>query len=111
MIHVIATVELHSGARERFLSEFHKIVPDVRAEDGCIEYGAAVDVPSGLAAQIPLRFDDVVIVEKWSSVDALKAHARAAHLLAYRERTKAFVVRTTVQVLAPVDGRRDAAGS
>ncbi len=103
MIHVIATVELHSGAREHFLREFHKIVPDVHAEEGCIEYGAAIDVPSGLPAQIPLRSDDVVIVEKWSSVDALRAHSRTAHLLAYRERTKTLVIRTTVQVLAPVD--------
>ena len=103
MIHVIETVELHPGTRDRFLQEFHRIVPDVHAEEGCIEYGAAIDVPSGLPAQLPLRSDDVVIVEKWSSVDALRAHARAAHILAYREKTKPFVVRTTVQVLAPVD--------
>jgi len=103
MIHVIATVELHSGARERFLREFHKIVPDVRAEKGCIEYGAAIDVPSGLPPQIPLRSDDVVIVEKWSSVEALLAHSQSAHIQTYRERIKPFLIRTTLQVLIPVD--------
>jgi hypothetical protein len=56
----------------------------VRAEDGCLEYGAAVDVPSGLAVQPPLRPDAVIVVEKWSSLPALEAHLEAPHMAAYR---------------------------
>ena len=37
MIHVIATIELTEGAREKFLTEFHRIINIVRDEDGCIE--------------------------------------------------------------------------
>jgi quinol monooxygenase YgiN len=102
MVHVLATVELHSGVRSRFLGEFQQIVPTVLAEDGCLEYGAAVDVPTSLAAQVPLRDHVVVIVEKWRDLPALEAHLVAPHMTAYRVRVKELVVRTTLQVLEPV---------
>lgn len=101
MIHVIATVELHPGKRDAFLAEFAKVVPDVHAEPGFIEYGAAVDVASGLGPQLPLRPDVVTIVEKWESLDVLKAHAVAPHMGAYRARVKDFIVKMTLQVLQP----------
>src|SRR5262249_23731183 len=101
LIHVIATIELHSGKREAFLSEFSRIVRQVRAEDGCIEYGATIDLASGLPAQVPMRPDSVTVVEKWSNLEALSAHLGAPHMKAYRECIKAFVIRTTLQVLAP----------
>ena len=101
MIHVIATVELQPNTRERFLREFSQLVPLVKAENGCIEYGSAVDVASGLPPQIPLRPDVVTVVEKWSSLEALKAHAAAPHMAAYRGKVKDFVIRITLQVLTP----------
>ena len=72
MIHVIASVELHPNTRDRFLQEFAQVVPPVRAEYGCIEYGAAIDLASGIAVQIAIR-PDVVAVEKWSSPETLSA--------------------------------------
>jgi quinol monooxygenase YgiN len=102
MIHVIATVELHPGTRQRFLDEFAKVVPEVRAEAGCIEYGAAVDLATSIAVQVPMRPDVATIVEKWSGLEQLNAHLVAPHMKAYRERVKPLVVRTTLQVLAPV---------
>ncbi len=102
MIHVIAAVELAAGTREAFLAEFRKNVPLVRAEAGCIEYGAAVDVPSGVPVQIPVRDNVVTVVEKWDSLAALQAHLKAPHMLAYRERVKDFVSRVQLQVLQPV---------
>jgi len=101
MIHVIATIELHPGTRARFLDEFARLVPDVRAEVGCIEYGGAVDVPSGLGVQLPLRPDVVTVVEKWTDLPALTAHLRAPHMKIYRERVQAFVVQTSIIVLEP----------
>lgn len=102
MIHVIATIELHPGTREKFLREFAVLTPQVRAEDGCIEYGAAVDVETGIAVQIPLRPDVVVIVEKWMSLDALKAHLAAPHMDVYRTNTKDFVRGASAEVLSPI---------
>lgn len=102
MIHVVATIELQPGVRARFLEEFARLVPEVKAENGCLEYGAAVDVASGSPAQIPLRPDVVTVVEKWTNLDALRAHAVAPHMGAYRARVKELVVKTTLQVLEPV---------
>jgi quinol monooxygenase YgiN len=101
MIHVIATIELAEGKRAAFLEEFHKIVPLVRAEAGCLEYGAAIDTPTGLSAQGPLRDHVVTVVEKWESLEALKAHLQAAHMVAYRPKVKELVLGTRLQVLAP----------
>ena len=84
MVHVLATIELQSGVRTRFLGEFQQIVPTVRAEDGCLEYGATVDVFTGLVAQLPLRDDVVVVVEKWRDLPSLEAHLGAPHMTAYR---------------------------
>ena len=101
MIHVIATIEVTPGKREQLLAEFHRIVPLVRAETGCIEYGPAIDVPVTLAIPTPVRDDVLVVIEKWESVDALRAHSTARHMLEYRVRAKDLVVRVQLQVLQP----------
>jgi quinol monooxygenase YgiN len=101
MIHVIATIQAKPGQRDALLAEFHKNVPNVRAEKGCIEYAGAVDLPTDLRAQIPLRENVFTVVEKWESLDALRAHLAAPHMAAYRERTKDLVAGTTLQILEP----------
>lgn len=101
MIYVIATVEVKAGKREAFLAEFHKNMPNVRAEKGCIEYGPTVDATTDIKAQIPLRENVVTIVEKWESLQALHAHLAAPHMAVYRERVKDIVVGVTLQILDP----------
>ena len=101
MIHVIATIELHEGRRDDFLAEFRKIVPDVLAEPGCIEYGPAIDAPTDIAAQLPPRGDVATIVEKWESLDHLKAHLSAPHMQAYRPKVKEMIARTSLVILSP----------
>ena len=101
MIIVLATIELHPGKRPDFLGEFRKIVPLVRAEQGCLEYFPAVDTVSGLPVQGPAREDVVVVVEKWESVAALEAHLIAPHMMEYRPKVKAFVNKVTLQILSP----------
>jgi quinol monooxygenase YgiN len=101
MIYVIATVEVKPGKRDAFLAEFHKNIPNVRAEKGCLEYGPTVDVKTEIKAQIPLRDGVVTIVEKWESLQALQTHLVAPHMTAYRERVKDIVAGVTLQVLEP----------
>lgn len=98
---MIATIELVEGKRAEFLAAFRRVVPLVRAEAGCLEYGPAVDVPAGLDRQAPAREDVVVVIEKWQSLDALRAHLRAPHMLAYREGVQHLVARAHLQVLEP----------
>jgi quinol monooxygenase YgiN len=103
MIHVIATVELHEGKRDAFLAEFRKLVPLVRTEEGCLEYGPAVDVGAGLAAQGAIREHVVIVVEKWENLEYLKKHLQTPHMIAYRSKVKDYVKGTKLRVLVPVD--------
>lgn len=99
MIHVIATIEIAPGKRTEFLREFYQIVPEVRAEKGCVEYGPTVDLPTSIPAQPPVREDVVTIVERWETLDDLEAHLIAPHMLAYRTRVKDLVRHATLQIL------------
>jgi quinol monooxygenase YgiN len=101
MIHVIATIEVHAGRREDLLAEFRSIVPQVLAEDGCLEYGPAVDAPTDIAAQLPVREHAVTVVEKWASLEHLKHHLTAPHMQEFREKVREIVARTTLVILRP----------
>ena len=101
MIHVIATVELNPGTRDKFLAEFRKLIPDVKAEVGCIEYGPAIDAETDIPIQFKIGPDKVTIIEKWEDTAALKAHGGAPHMQAYRARVKGFVRGMELRVLAP----------
>ena len=101
MIHVIATIEIADGKRNAFLEEFHANVPRVEAEAGCLEYGPAVDLETGVSVQAPIREDTVVIIEKWESLDALKTHLTMPHMTEYRERVKDLVQGVHLQILQP----------
>ena len=43
MVHVLAIITAKPGMRDEILTAFRANVPNVHAEDGCIEYGAAID--------------------------------------------------------------------
>ena len=101
MIHVIATIELAPGTRDAFLTEFRKLIPEVKAEAGCIAYGPAVDAETDIPTQARIGADKIVIVEQWETVAALKAHAVAPHMQAYRGRVKEFVKGMELRVLSP----------
>jgi quinol monooxygenase YgiN len=102
MIYVIATIQLLEGKRDAFLEEFRKIVPQVRAEKGCLEYGPAIDVKTPIAAQGPIRDNVVVIMEKWEDIPSLQAHLNAPHVREYRGKVKDWVVSSHLQILQPV---------
>ena len=101
MIHVIADIQIVDGRQNDFLAEFHKIVPAVRAEKGCVEYIPLTDVETDIGAQSPLRTNAVTVVEKWESIDALKAHLAADHMAAYREAVEDMVSGVKLQILEP----------
>ena len=102
MIHVIAVFELRPGQRQSFLTAFEEIVSTVRAEEGCIEYGAAVDLATELPVQAPVRPDVVTVLEKWQSVDHLTRHLAQPHLQAFLPQAQALSVNITVSILEPV---------
>lgn len=101
VIYVIATIELHPGARAEFLEHFRAVVPSVLREEGCLEYGPAIDVETNVAAQDSPREDVVIVIEKWDSIECLEAHLIAPHMMEYREHVRDLVQRATLQILRP----------
>lgn len=101
MIHVIAVINAKPGMREKILEHFRANVPAVLAEQGCIEYGAAVDAEPALSIQTKYGADTFAVVEKWESVEALKAHAAAPHMAAYAAKVKDMIAGRVIHVLSP----------
>ena len=101
MIHVIAVITAKPGMRDQILAAFRANVPAVRAEKGCIEYGAAVDAENALAFQTKWGSDTFLVIEKWENMDALKAHAAAPHMAAYGAKTKEWIASRVIHILSP----------
>ena len=101
MIHVVAVITAKPGMRETILGHFRANVPACRAEQGCIEYGAAVDLDNGPPSHTKWGADTFLVIEKWESLDALKAHAASAHMAAYAAKTKEFIANRAVHILSP----------
>jgi quinol monooxygenase YgiN len=101
MVHVLAVITANPGKREEVLRHFRANVPAVRAEKGCIEYGAAVDAEAALPVQTRYGADTFVVVEKWESMDALKAHAAAPHMAAYGAKTRELLASRVIHILSP----------
>lgn len=101
MIHVIAIITARPGQRAAILTAFRANMPAVHAEQGCIEYQPVVDEPSVLKFQSELGPDTFIVVEKWASADALRAHAAAPHMAAYAAKVKDLIAARAVHVLGP----------
>jgi quinol monooxygenase YgiN len=74
----------------------------VRAEIGCIEYVATLDVPDAGPFQTPVGPDTMVIVEKWATLEDLRAHVVAPHMKAYADKTRELVAGRVIRTLAPL---------
>jgi quinol monooxygenase YgiN len=103
MIHVIAVITAKPGQRDAILREFRANMPAVRAEKGCIEYGPAVDADGVGGFQTKFGADTFLVIEKWESVEALKAHAVAPHMAAYAAKTKEMIQSRVIHVLSPAE--------
>jgi quinol monooxygenase YgiN len=101
MIHVIAIITAKPGQRDAVLAAFRANVPAVHAEQGCIEYGATVDAEGAGSIQTKVGADTFVVVEKWESIAALKAHAAAPHMAAYGAKVKDMIASRVIHVLDP----------
>jgi quinol monooxygenase YgiN len=99
MVHVIAIITAKPGQREAILQALRANLPAVRAEQGCIEYGPAIDAPEVGPIQTKAGDDVVFVIEKWASMDALRAHAAAPHMAAYAAKVKDFVASRVIHVL------------
>jgi quinol monooxygenase YgiN len=99
MIHVLAIITAKPGKREEILSHFRANMPAVHAEKGCIEYGPVIDAEPGLPIQTKMGPDTFVVVEKWATMDDLKAHGAAPHMAAYAAKTREMIAGRVIHVM------------
>src|SRR5437773_10424444 len=101
MIHIVAIITTKSGMHEAILTEFHANMPAVHAEKGCIEYAPAIDAEGIGSFQTKFGPDTFVVIEKWESPEALRAHAASPHMAAYAAKTREMIANRTIRVLRP----------
>ena len=100
-IHVVAVITAKAGVRSQLLEVFLQNSPTVHKEQGCIEYVATVDANGAGEWQTKFGDDTFVVVEKWESLSALKAHAASPHMVAYAQKTKDLIESRVIHVLSP----------
>ncbi len=100
MVHVLAFITAKPGKREAVLDLFRANMPAVHAEAGCIEYRPTIDATGFGGFQTELGPDTFVVVERWDSADALKAHAAAPHMKAYGDKTRDLLASRVIHVLS-----------
>ncbi len=98
MINVIASIHIKEVRFSEFLGIFKSNIPNVLKEKGCRLYMPTTDVPSVFSSQ-ELNSNVVTIIEKWDSLEDLKTHLSAPHMLAYKENVKDIVDRVSLKVL------------
>jgi quinol monooxygenase YgiN len=101
MIHVIATVRLKPGCRDKYLEILKGNVANVKTEAGCRVYEPTIDMETDIEIHEKAGDEAVTIIEAWDSVEALKAHFVTPHMLAYREKAKDLLESVSIRVLQP----------
>ena len=101
MIHVIAIITAKPGQRDTILEAARGNIPNVKAEDGCIEYSLATDAEGLGSFQTKFGPDTFVFIEKWRDPAALKAHAAAPHMATYAGKVKDLIASRVIHVLSP----------
>ena len=101
MIHVVAIITAKPGHRDEILEAFRANMPAVHAEDGCIEYGPAIDADGVGALQTKFGPDTFLVIEKWESLEHLKAHGASPHMAAYGAKTRDLLASRVIHVLSP----------
>jgi len=99
LVNVVAIITTKPGLRDKVLDKFKANTTAVLAEDGCIEYAANVDVNVLGKYQENFGEETFVVIEKWASADALRAHAASPHMVAYGKATKDMIADRKIHVV------------
>lgn len=101
MIHVVAIITAKPGLRAQVLEAFAANRPAVLAEQGCIEYGAAIDAQGLPPSKGSFGDDTFAVIEKWATLADLQAHAASPHMAAYAAKTRELIASRVIHVLQP----------
>ena len=95
MIYVIARMEILPGCMKKMQNVLDKTVPQVLAEDGCIQYVPCVDFEGESEKYI-------TIVEAWENREKHLAHLAAPHMAEFRDAVKDLRNGCEVKIVAPL---------
>lgn len=98
MVHVIAFIKVKPQHRNDLIRIFKANVPNVLAEDGCIQYTLTTDTDSGIDIQAKDP-DILTVIEKWASKEALQMHLAAPHMEQYRKDTEGMTEGLDLRIL------------
>ena len=98
MIHVVASITVKKSQVASFLEIFKDNIPNVLAEEGCLEYAATVDMETEIPIQ-DTAAHRVTVIEKWESFARLEAHFTAPHMLEYKALVEEMVEDVSLKVL------------
>ena len=90
MIYVIATIVTQPGMATQLIDGARNCIDATRHEKGCISYDYVQDTE---------KPDTVLVVERWTTRDALAAHMLTQHLKVWREVRKPLVSSTKVEII------------
>lgn len=80
---VIAELKTTETRRAALLDMVQSLADNSRQEDGCLSYRPLLD------ADHP---GTIVIAEKWTSLEALQAHGRTAHVALFKSKVKDVLI-------------------
>jgi quinol monooxygenase YgiN len=101
MLHVVVTMKIKEGRMDAFLALCAELRPQVLAEPGCHGYEFTRDARGSMLPQAPDP-RRIVLVERWESAAALKAHLETEHMRAAGPRLAELRESSEVLVLEPV---------
>ncbi len=82
MIYLVVLITAKEGKLKELIRLINETAIAVRQEKGCIEYFATIDTDTGLPPQAVDK-SRVVLLERWESLEAQKAHLETPHMKAY----------------------------
>ncbi len=98
MIHVLASIGVNPGKRAEFIALFKENIPAVLNETGCVEYIPTIDTNSGIDTQ--WKDENVVtIIEKWETIEALRDHLVASHMVAFQKNAADLIEDISLTIL------------
>jgi quinol monooxygenase YgiN len=92
MIYVIAELHIRTEKTEEAFAAARKIVAATLKEDGCMSYDMHQSVTDA---------SRLVVVERWSSREALSRHLETPHFKGWRTAGTEFIVGRKVEVVKP----------
>ena len=97
-VYVLAYITALPGKRSAVLRHILDVEPTVRAETGCIEYQATIDLTGDGGAPDQMGEDTFVVVEQWACLADLEAHRLSPHMADFGRRVKDLILKRVIHV-------------